>query len=127
MQTLNSIKKLVSDVEYGGWEFVVTEKGDGFLIQIQFISSDSDNPGVLELQKCRKWYVSPHSCDAEVIRTCFIAVKQAEEHELCERFRFKGKQIYNPHIDPVQLAAFVDGKPFQTRNKSTKTIKYLMP
>lgn len=116
MQTLNSVKKLVCDVQYNGWDFVITEKGDGFLLQIQFMEKDTDESGKVELQKCRKWYISPYSCDAEIIRTCFIAVKQAEEHELCERFRFKGRQIYNPHIDPVQLAAFVEGNPFQTRN-----------
>lgn len=116
MQTIDNVKKLVGDVQYNKWDFVVTEKGDGFLLQIQFMGEDTDGSGKVELQKCRKWYISPHSCDAEIVRTCFIAVKQAEEHELCERFRFKGKQIYNPHIDPVQLATFVEGDPFQTRN-----------
>lgn len=115
MQTIESISKMVSDVQYRDWNFVIKKKGNGFLLQIQFWGEDTDHPGKYELQKCRKWYISPHSCDAEVVRTCFIAVKQAEEHELCERFRFMGKQIYNPHIDPVQLAEFVNKEPFQTR------------
>lgn len=115
MQTLNTIKKIVGQVKYKDWAFVVRKKGDGFLIQVQFMGEDTDGSGKMELQKCRKWFVSQYSCDSEVVRSCFLAIRQAEEHELCERFHYKGHQVYNPHLHMDLMAEFISKKPFQTR------------
>lgn len=115
MQTIRTIRKILLSIEYKNWSIIATQKGDGFLLQVQFMGFDTDGSGKEELQKCRKWYISAHSCDAEIIRTCFLAIKQAEEHEICERFKYKGEQIYNPHIDPEQMIPFIKTKPFQTR------------
>lgn len=116
MQTLQTIHDILSEVKYKDWQFVVDRKGDGFLIQVQFMGEDTDGSGKLELQKCRKWFVSQHSCDSEVVRSCFLAIRQAEEHELCERFHYKGHQVYNPHLDMTMMADFISKKPFQVRN-----------
>lgn len=120
MQTLEKIKSIVSHVKYKDWQFVVGKKGDGFLIQVQFMGEDTDGSGKLELQKCRKWFVSQHSCDSEVVRSCFLAIRQAEEHELCERFHYKGHQVYNPHLDMDRMADFICAKPFEVRTEPKK-------
>lgn len=121
MQTLDKIKSIVSHVKYKDWQFVVGKKGDGFLIQVQFMGEDTDGSGKLELQKCRKWFVSQHSVDSEVIRSCFLAIRQAEEHELCEHFHYKGHQVYNPHLDMNSMAEFISKKPFEVRKEIKKT------
>ena len=36
-------------------------------------------------------------CDTEVVRTVFVAIKQAMMHEIEEKFKFNGKRIFNPH------------------------------
>lgn len=115
MQTLENVKKIISFIQYKDWIFVVLTKGDGFLIQVQFLGEDTDGSGKTELQKCRKWFISQHSGDSEIIRSCFLAIRQAEEHELCERFLYKGQQIYNPHLDMDRMADFIIAKPFETR------------
>ncbi len=119
MQTLKSIKNLINQVSYKDYEFNIFKKGDAFLIQVQFMGTDTDT-GKVELQKCRKWYISAYSCDSEVVRSCFLAIRQAEEHELTENFKYKGIQVFNPHLDMDKLAEFVGTKPFQTREPTFK-------
>jgi hypothetical protein len=104
--TLNEIESILKDVSYRDWEFRVVEKGDGFLLQVRFMAPDSDHPGSEPtLQSCRKWYVSSHAVKAEIVRTAWKAVEAAVLHEAQEGFRYKGQVIYNPHLDPDQLAA----------------------
>lgn len=47
----------------------------------------------------RKWYLSSHMTDDEVIKTAFSAFKAAVEHETMEGFKVFGRQVFNPHVD----------------------------
>lgn len=47
----------------------------------------------------RKWLLSEHMTDGEVVQTAFLAVKVAMEHELRETFLFKGQPILDPHYN----------------------------
>lgn len=104
MQTLKTIKQLVARIKYKDWEFrIIAKDKNTILIQPQFKGADSDT-GKIELQRCRKWYISKYMCDSEIIRTCFLAIQQAEEHELCEHFKFDGQAIYTPHLNLKTMA-----------------------
>lgn len=106
------IEKILSLIEYKDWEFRLLDKGDGYNFQFRFYTPDNNNPqGKKELQSCRKWYLSPYSTKSEVVRTVFKAVQAAEEHELCERFRYKGIQPFNPHLDIEDITTLIkEGK-----------------
>lgn len=41
---------------------------------------------------------------SEVVATAMKAVLAAEEHEARELFKYRGKAIFNPHIDVDALA-----------------------
>lgn len=56
--------------------------------------------------KGRKWYLSPHKTDGEVVQTAFKAVMTAMEHEIREMFTYKGVSIFDPHYDIDKLAEF---------------------
>ena len=43
-------------------------------------------------------------CRQEVVGAAFSLIKDAEEHELREWFRYCGAAIFNPHLDPDALA-----------------------
>jgi hypothetical protein len=70
--------------------------GDGFYVQIRF-------PAEAPYDGCRKWYVSSHATESEVVQTVFLAALIAQEHELRENFKFMGKDIFNPHHDVIHL------------------------
>jgi hypothetical protein len=99
MLTRDTLTEIVSKISYKDWSFRILEKGDGFLIQAIFLGQDAKTAN-LEIQKCRKWYVSSYSCAGEVVRTCYKAVEAAELHELQERFKYMGEAIFDPHLDP---------------------------
>ena len=66
-----------------------------------------------------KHYLSPHMCRNEIVSDAKHAIDRAEMHETNEWFRYKGKSIYNPHIDPdslVEVARFA--KNFNTRDNA---------
>lgn len=57
--------------------------------------SITGKPGV---GKGGKMYLSPHMVDGEVVRKAFQAILAYEEHEAREFFRYKGAQVFGPHI-----------------------------
>jgi hypothetical protein len=51
----------------------------------------------------RKWRMSPHMTDGEVVQTAFLAVMTAIEHETREQFKFDGVSVFDPHYDIHRL------------------------
>ena len=51
------------------------------------------------LQKGRKWRISKHMTQSEVVQTCLAAVLAFEEHEARENFTVAGQACYGPHLD----------------------------
>lgn len=88
-------------VEYRDWAFVVGVDQDLVPnLQIQFF-----DPADGSIQKCRKWLLYKTMNTSELLRTIWMAVLAAEEHESRERFRYKGVRIMTPHVDFERLAA----------------------
>jgi hypothetical protein len=50
----------------------------------------------------RKWYLSRHMTDDEIVKTIWLAFEIAVRHELLEGFTFGGKLVFNPHT-PVDV------------------------
>lgn len=51
-----------------------------------------------------KHFLSQHMCRNEIVGAAFHAIDRAIEHETREWFRYKGRSIFNPHLDPDVLA-----------------------
>ena len=47
----------------------------------------------------RKWDLSQHMTESEVVFTAWKAYLTFIEHEAREQFHYKGKKIFDPHID----------------------------
>ncbi len=50
-----------------------------------------------------KRYLSKHMCRQEIVGAAFGLIRDAEEHEMREWFRYCGAAIYCPHLDPAAL------------------------
>lgn len=104
MQTLESIKSVVENISFNDWMFRVGTSGDNTPF-LQVLFKDIDRiTGVEEIQRCRKWQLSYHMVNSEIVRTAFKAVEQAMLHEVQETFKYKGARVYNPHVDMDMLA-----------------------
>lgn len=97
---------LVEDITYKPeWEWYIGVMGDGYYLQLQWDDEDNFNPGKPYRSHGRKWYLSPHMTDSEVVLTAWAAVEFAEIHEARERFKFQGACVFNPHVDIKALQA----------------------
>lgn len=76
-------------------------KGRTFL-QIWYDSPRSKT-GKVGTRKGRKWYLSSHMIDDEIIKTCFAAFEAAVKHEILEGFRVANVIIFNPHLNYKEL------------------------
>ena len=78
-----------------GWEFNLDQDREP-----EGVAWLDRHPGV----ESRKWRLSRWMVKSEVINTCFMAVMAAEEHEIRERFKYRGQAIYGPHYNVDVLA-----------------------
>lgn len=122
MLTLTDLQGIIDQIEYKDWTLRLIEKTERvsdplgssedrfesiWLVQWQFYAQDSTTEEEkVELQSCRKWYISPHMTRSEVVFTIFAAAKMAEMHEFHESFMYKGKPLVNPHLDADALVDF---------------------
>jgi hypothetical protein len=51
----------------------------------------------------RKWYLSDHMTDDEVVKTAYAAFKATVEHEIMEGFKVNGITLFNPHVNYLSL------------------------
>lgn len=59
-----------------------------------------------EIQRTRKWNLTPQMSDSEIVQTAFKLCLTSMEHRTREAFVYKGARIFGPHFnvdDLVQL------------------------
>ncbi len=66
----------------------------------------------------RKWLLSPYMVRSEIVRTAYKAVMAAEEHEIQEKFRYRGVAVLGPHLHMDELVDLIQEKKLHddTRN-----------
>lgn len=118
----NKFQEIVNQIQYKNWRFHVMQDDCGYCghggrywLQIRWYDKDSYT-GDIEPQSSRKWFLSEHMTESEVVLTALKAVLTAEEHEAREQFRFNGKRIFNPHPSMVALMQIADIQ--EKRNES---------
>lgn len=118
MKTLDEIKEIIDNITYKkGWRFNLYVDGKRPVLQIVFDGADSVT-GIIEEQKCRKWFLSYHMCNNEIIRTVHKAIMAAEEHETNEFFQYKNVRVMNPHFSYDDIVDLVNDNKLKedTRN-----------
>ncbi|MGI4991034.1 hypothetical protein ACRXCV_00260 (plasmid) [Halobacteriovorax sp. GFR7] len=102
--TTKQIRRMVAHITYKeGWDIIVGEDGARTYLQLSVtggVCSVTKQPADW---KGGKKYLSQYMCKQEIIGACFAIIKEAEEHETREWFRYKGAAIFNPHLDPDAL------------------------
>ncbi len=104
---MNRFDTLLKHVKYKEFGFKVGSDGERFFLQVYNMDLCAKS-NQIELQKGRKWFLSPYMTDSEVITTAFKAIMTFEEHETRENFRYKGKAIFGPHINVEALHSICD-------------------
>lgn len=110
MRTIASIRELVARCSFPGFEFLVVFEstgdmtaGDRTYLQVVCQEGKDTATGEPMVWKGRKWLISQHSTDTEIVQTVWAAVQRALAHEACELFKFDGAAIYDRHLDVHKL------------------------
>ena len=92
-------------VECMSYRFRVTEGHGGVHLQGAYMEQDIyKGPGSSpEEQLTRKWLLSPHMTESEMIQTAFKCVLTSMEHRTREHFKYKNARIFGPHFNVNDL------------------------
>jgi len=107
------IEELVSHITFQvlntKFKFLVKSDplGGRVYVQLAFESPDALT-GVLTQWTSRKYYLSEHMLEDEIVKTCYMAAKQCVEHEVMEGFQFDSKVVFNPHVSFRALLSITD-------------------
>ena len=97
-ERLGHFRKILRDVEFDGWKFLVDMDGERPVLQVAS-TTPCNTSGEPFSWKGRKWFLSPHMTKSELVQTALKAVLTATEHEVRERFLYRGVSVFDPHYD----------------------------
>lgn len=93
--------KLMHLISYPGFQYIIRHDGNYYL---QIDCAGKCNVTGKDLSwSGRKWRLSLHMTDSEVVQTAFMATMAALEHEARELFTYRGVSVYDPHYDVEKL------------------------
>lgn len=95
------ILAVLGNIRYKNWFFELYSKPVEYTLRISWFDTCSVT-GVKEIQHSREWLLDTLTEDG-IVQTVFKAIANAEEHEVRERFRYKGKRVFNPHTTIANL------------------------
>lgn len=118
-----AINAILEEITYkGGWKVKCYSQDDRPYIQVCVTGGVCSQTGARTDWKGAKRWLSFHMCRQEIVGAAFACIKDAEEHEMREFFRYKGRAIYNPHLNPDALVELArDKKNFVYREDSMQT------
>lgn len=93
---------VLTRVDYPMFYFMVAASKGCYYMQIECSSYCNVTSEPIRW-KTRKWLLSPHMTDGEIVQTAFKAVLAAIEHEAREKFTYRGASIFDPHYDIEKL------------------------
>ena len=104
------MQKIIDQITYKkGWQVKLFDNLERSYIQLH-VDGICSISGKAVFWVSGKRFLSKHMTNQEVVGTVFSLIKEAEEHEMREFFRYKGASIFNPHLDPNKLAEFARDK-----------------
>jgi hypothetical protein len=95
-------REVLPHIDFMGWAFHLGGTGARTWLQASF-EAPCATTGQMKRQFTRKWYISAAATRSEIVRTALKLVLTAIEHEVRERFTWRGQAIFGPHIDVEAL------------------------
>jgi hypothetical protein len=114
-KTIEEVQAIIESVKFLDRQFRVLPKGDGYLLQLQYMEADI-HTNKEELQGSRKWYISPYATESEIVETAFACVQRSMLHVIGEHFLYKGKRVYSPHFSIEERINLCNKDSFDSRD-----------
>ena len=114
---------ILGRLSYRDWAFHVGQDAIAlYYLQVIFTAEDTSYRTVVQSERQswsgRKWRISTHMTDSEIVQTALKAVLTAVEHEAREQFLYRGKAIFGPHLSVDRLHALMNSpeSPLEVRS-----------
>lgn len=104
MKTESDFRAVLDLVFFPGFRFLLKHDGNYYL-QVECNEGTCNVTGQPLVWRGRKWRLSPHMTDGEVVQTAFMATMAAMEHEIREKFTYRTVSVFDPHYDIEKLVA----------------------
>lgn len=97
------LRETLVNIAYKEWTFRIEKDGIGLWFLQVVVNGPCAATNEAITWSGRKWRMSMHMTTSEVVSTALKAVLAAEEHEARERFLYKGRAIFGPHLNVEHL------------------------
>jgi hypothetical protein len=94
---------VLRNISYPGYDIQIRWDRDRPYLRIECVEGTCNVTGLPMVWFGRKWQLSPHMTDGEIVQTAFMAVMAANEHETREKFTYRGVSVFDPHYDIEKL------------------------
>lgn len=105
MKTPRDFYAVLSRISYPGYDIQIRWEDHQPYLRVECIEGVCNVTGRQLVWFGRKWRLSTHMTDGEVVQTAFMAVMAANEHETREKITYRGVSVFDPHYDIEKLAA----------------------
>jgi hypothetical protein len=108
------VQAIVNNIKYKDWRLNVILNEGRLHLQWAFKApnwTEASHPVVSWTS--RKWPLSEHMVESEIVQTALMAALTAEEHEARETFHYLGTRPFHPHISLEHLmraSAFIEAR-----------------
>lgn len=97
--------QILGRVSFPGYDIKLYSQYGKFWIvgeyhELDIHAREGDEPAI---QRTRKWLLSTHMTDSEIVATAFKLCLTSAEHRTREAFTYKGQRIFGPHFDVEDL------------------------
>jgi hypothetical protein len=96
---LTDIQLVVQEIRFPGWSFKTVKDDRGTIYLQGVFLAPCVETGAPHIQHTRRWLLSPAMTRSEIVQTALKCVLTAAEHEVREKFTYKGRAIFGPHYD----------------------------
>jgi len=87
-----------------------------------FYEAPCTHTGKIDNWNGRKWYLSKHMLDDEIVKTAYVAFESAVKHEIMEGFKVDGIILFNPHINFEELLKISDKEVKRTQHSPSNPV-----
>lgn len=108
--TLGAFASVLSQINANpfnvSYEFDLELRGEVLLMSATYFENDI-NTGIPEKQRTRKWFVSEHATESEIVQTALKCILTSAEHNVREHFSYCGMPVFGPHINVQKVLSLV--------------------
>ena len=120
----DEMARIMDRVSYPGLDIVMRGNTDAPYLQVQCREGQCNVTGKPKGWNGRKWQLSTHMTETELVKTALCAVLAAIQHETLEKFKYEDVSIFDPHIGVRDLINLRKGAPLDAREETVR-IEYL--